>query len=99
MKYIRRFVRSSRLSFRTPHSALCIQKGFTLVELLVVIAIIAILAAMLLPVLNTTKTKTKVKLAQVEMNNILRGIRDYEAQYNRYPVSSNVMWAASNNNP
>ena len=89
----------ARAEFRTPQSAPRTQKGFTLIELLVVIAIIAILAAMLLPVLNTAKTKTKVKLAQVEMNNILRAIRDYEAQYNRFPVSTEAMTLASMNNP
>src|SRR5262249_51304956 len=88
-----------RAQLRTPHSALRTRLGFTLIELLVVIAIIAILAAMLLPVLNTAKTKTKVKLAQVEMNNILRAIRDYEAQYNRYPVSSDAMALASGSTP
>jgi len=63
------------------------RRGFTLIELLVVIAIIAILAAMLLPALASAKKKAQIKKAQLEMNQIVVAIHDYESAYSRLPVS------------
>src|ERR1017187_10479512 len=62
--------------------------AFTLVELLVVISIIAILAALLLPALNRVKIKAQVKKSQMEAGTIVNAIHSYEADYSKFPVSS-----------
>ena len=66
-------------------------RAFTLVELLVVIAIIAILAAMLLPVLNRVKEQTKVNQAKLDMSQLATAIQSYHSTYSRYPVSASAM--------
>ena len=61
--------------------------AFTLMEMLVVIAIIAILAGLLLPVLNNSKQKAKVSAAKIEMNNLINAIKQYQITYGGFPVS------------
>jgi prepilin-type N-terminal cleavage/methylation domain-containing protein len=61
--------------------------GFTLVELLTVIAIIAILAAMLLPVLSRVRLSAYKTQARVQVNDIATAIQAYDSAYGRFPVS------------
>ena len=87
--------RLRRRGLHLPRSVRRPAGAFTLIELLVVISIIAILAALLLPVLGKVKIKAQVKKAQLEANGIAQAILRYESEYSKYPVSSAAMNAAS----
>ncbi|HWY31536.1 MAG TPA: prepilin-type N-terminal cleavage/methylation domain-containing protein [Candidatus Acidoferrum sp.] len=69
--------------------------GFTLVELLVVIAIIAILAALLLPVLSHVKLVALKTQTRIQVNDIATAIQAYDSAYGRFPVSPAAQAAAS----
>jgi prepilin-type N-terminal cleavage/methylation domain-containing protein len=69
--------------------------AFTLIELLVVISIIAILAAMLLPVIHILKVRVQVGIAKMQIGQIVTGISSYEQDYGRPPVSSEAIAAAA----
>ncbi|MGA2279510.1 MAG: prepilin-type N-terminal cleavage/methylation domain-containing protein [Verrucomicrobiota bacterium] len=71
--------------------------AFTIVELLTVIAIIAILAAMLLPVLSRAKVTAQKKQAQVEISQIVGAIQQYDSVYGRFPVTANDQALAGTN--
>ena len=60
--------------------------GFTLIELLVVIAIIAILAALLLPVLARAKERGKRATCLSNLRQCGLAVTLYDSDFNRYPV-------------
>lgn len=63
--------------------------GFTLVELLVVIAIIAILAGLLLAVINSALTRADIARARSQIADIVNAIKNFYGEYNLWPVSDN----------
>jgi prepilin-type N-terminal cleavage/methylation domain-containing protein len=70
-------------------------QGFSLVELLTATAIIGLLAAMVLPAASRAKVKTKTQQARLEMSAIVAAITEYEAAYNRFPVSAQAARTAA----
>ncbi len=71
--------------------------AFTLVELLTVIAIIAILAAMILPAISAAKQAARKAQAHTEEAQLVTAITSYEADYSRFPVTTNEQTVANAN--
>ena len=61
------------------------RRGFTLIELLTVIAVIAILAAILLPVLSMAGAHARKNTCMSHIKDIIRGAKMYYEDYGVYP--------------
>lgn len=76
------------------------KKGFTLIELLVVIAVIAMVAALLIPVLGGAKAKAQRTVCANNLRNLILGIRMYCDDANdRVPVPKFDLHASRTNLP
>lgn len=70
-------------------------RAFTLVELLIVIAIIAILAAMIFPVVGAVKRRAAISKAETELNQVKTSIELYKEKFGYYPPDNPLMPATN----
>lgn len=62
------------------------RSGFSLIELLTVIAIIALLAAIIFPVMSTARERSRQASCISNMNQIQQALKLYKQDNNRYPA-------------
>lgn len=75
------------------------EPGFTLIELLVVIAIIAVLAALIFPVLGRMREKANLSKCSNNLRQLCVALNAYVAEHGRYPDNpddTNLMALAGN---
>jgi len=82
-------------SLETENLKLETHSVFTLVELLVVISIIAVLAALLFPVVGAVRKQAMIRTAQAEMAQLETAIDRYKSAYGFYPPDN--QWLNSTN--
>ncbi|HYR84416.1 MAG TPA: type II secretion system protein GspG [Terriglobia bacterium] len=62
------------------------EKGFTLIELAVVLAIIAVLAAILTPLVSNYLDQARVTRAQADVRTMADAVKLYQRDTGRYPI-------------
>lgn len=66
------------------------QKGLTLIELLIVVAILGIIAAVVIPNLGGFMVTGRISAANTELENVKTAALAYYAEYEAWPLHSNV---------
>ena len=65
------------------------QKGFTLLEIMLVVAVLAVLAAILTPIVVHRMEKADITAAQSGVNAIIKAIENFRSDTKEYPDSRN----------
>lgn len=68
------------------------KKGFTLIEMLIVIVIIGILAAALVPRLQSVQSRARDTERKADLNQILNGLHIYKLDNGSYPTPPGGLW-------
>jgi prepilin-type N-terminal cleavage/methylation domain-containing protein len=71
-------------------------KGFTLIEIAIVLAVIAILAAVLTPMVTRYLEDSRIARAQADLRTIADGVKLYQRDTGRWPVYASASNYAGN---
>lgn len=83
------------MKIKPSSNTLLVRAGFTLIELLVVITIIGILASLVISQANRLMADGRKLQVQTVLKDLRVAISSYQVEYNRYPVNSSLLSAAS----
>ena len=68
------------------------RQGFTLIELLMVMSVIAVLAALLIPAVQSVMSRAKIAEVKVEMSQLEAAIADFNAEFSTNPPSQVILY-------
>lgn len=73
-------------------NGILLSRGFSIVELIVSIAIIALLVAILLPAVQTARSRADALSCKSHLSQVGKAVHSYHATHNKFPVITN--WVA-----
>lgn len=89
-KFLRKRPRggSSKKSPRLPETSF-LSRGFTMIEAVITIAIVAILAAILVPMISSNIDSAKLSRAQADVGQIAKAVVQFRQDLDRWPIERN----------